>query len=288
LLPQAVHASAATATVLTQRTPYGLAAKYRFRYADLLIAVTNRPEPEVVRLALLSLHRWAGWNPAAAPVTAAFITDLTSRNWDDAATALVAMVAAGRGVDDLAGAARLLVRLENNPQVPNALPDRDHPARQRLTAVVQRAAAALSARSVEDRQVLRSIADELTDPPYLQLRLKLLTTAIRPPHLAEDLATISADLNHRPLAAAAAADLIAGHLSRTEAHWTPDELLPAATAMSTSPSLTDGLLTHALVTAAGPRTGWNAAWRDVLVALRNHPDQDVRHRALDLITSPES
>ncbi|WP_432948589.1 hypothetical protein ACQPXM_14135 [Kribbella sp. CA-253562] len=288
LLQQAVHDSAATATVLTQRTPYGLAAKYRFRYADLLIAVTNRPEPEVVRLALLSLHRWAGWNPAAAPVTAAFVTDLTSRNWNDATTALVAMVAAGRGIDELAGAVRLLVRLENNPQVPNALPDRDHPARQRLTTVVQRVAAALSARSVEDRQVLRAIADELTDPPYLHLCLKLLTTALRPAHLAEDLATISAGLGNRPLAAAAAADLIAGHLARTEAHWTPDDLLPVATTLSTSPSLTDGLITHALLTAAGSRTGWNAAWRDALVALRNHPDEDVRHRALDLTTSPEN
>ncbi|MFI5693288.1 hypothetical protein ACIA58_15695 [Kribbella sp. NPDC051586] len=59
LLQQAVHDSAATATVLTQRPAYGMASTYRGRYADLLVAVTNRPESEVVRSAVRSLPRWA-------------------------------------------------------------------------------------------------------------------------------------------------------------------------------------------------------------------------------------
>ncbi len=287
LLQQAVHDSAATATVLTQRTPYGLASKYRSRYADLLIAVTNRPEPEVTRAAVLALQHWANWNPAVAPVIAAFITDLASRTWTSAATALVGVVATNpdRGLDELIGSVRLLVRLENNPQVPDALPDRDHPARQRLTRVVDTLVRTLSHRSVETRQVVRPIADELTAPAYLLLRQKLLTAALHPAHLAEDLALLRTD---RPLAAATAAHLLANHLGGTEAHWTPDGLYPVAAQLVTSPALTDGLLTQALIKAAGPRTGWNADWRTLLVALRNHQDPDVRERALELVTSPEN
>ncbi|GAA1509698.1 hypothetical protein [Kribbella lupini] len=287
LLQQAVHDSAATATVLTQRTPYGLATTYRSRYADLLIAVTNRPEPEVARAAVLALQPWANWNNAVPPVIAAFITDLSSRTWTSAATALVGIVATSpdRGLDELIGSVRLLVRLENNPLVPDALPDRDHPARQRLTRVVDNLVRTLSHRSIDTRQVLRPIADELTATPYLQLRHKLLTAALHPAHLAEDLALLRTD---RPLAAAKAADLLANHLGRIEAHWTPDDLYPVAAQLVTSPALTDGLLTHALISAAGPRTGWNSTWRALLVALRNHHDPDVRERALELMTSPEN
>ncbi|GAB2579871.1 hypothetical protein [Kribbella endophytica] len=287
LLQQAVHDSAATATVLTQRTPYGLATKYRSRYADLLIAVTNRPEPEVARAAVLALQHWANWNTAVAPVIAAFVTDLGSRTWRSAATALVGIVATNpdRGLDELIGSVRLLVRLENNPQVPDALPDRDHPARQRLTTVVDTLVGHLSRRSIETHQVLRPIADELTATPYVHLRQKLLTAALHPAHLAEDLTLLRTD---RPLAAATAADLLANHLSRIEAHWTPDDLYPVAAQLVTSRTLADGLIAHALIKAAGPRTGWTPAWRALLVALRNHPDPDVRERALELTTSPES
>jgi hypothetical protein len=244
LLQQAVHDSAATATVLTQRTPYGLATQYRSRYADLLIAVTNRPEPEVARAAVLALQHWANWNNAVAPVIAAFVTDLGSRTWTSAATALVGIVATNpdRGLDELIGSVRLLVRLENNPQVPDALPDRDHPARQRLTRVVDNLVRTFSHRSIEARQVLRPIADELTATPYLHRRQKLLTAALH----------------------------------------------PVAAQLVTSPTLTDGLLTHAIITAAAPRTGWTPTWRALLVALRNHNDPDVRERALTLTTSPES
>ncbi|MGC4941866.1 HEAT repeat domain-containing protein [Kribbella sp. DT2] len=290
LLQQAVHDSAATATVLTQRTPYGLAGKYRSRYADLLIAVTNRAEPEVTRAAVLALQHWASWNNAAAPVIAAFITDLSSRTWTSATSALVGVVATNpdRGLDELVGSVRLLVRLENNPEVFNALPDRDHPARQRLTTLVDRLVSNLAHRSIEARQSLRPVADELTDPPYLQLRLKLLTTALYWPTLAQDLDALGNEVATRPLAAATAADLVAARLSTDSAHWTPQDVVAVAVDLSTRTDLTAGLFLQSLIATAGPRSGWQPAWRNLLVALRNHPAPDVRERALDLTTSPEN
>jgi hypothetical protein len=289
LLQQAVHDSAATATVLTQRTPYGLATKYRARYADLLIAVTNRPEPEVVRPALMALRDWASWNDAVAPVIAAFVTDLSSRSWTSAATALVGVVATApeRGLEELVGSVRLLVRLENNPAVPNALPDRDHPARQRLTTIVDRLVGALSGRSVESRQSLRPVAGELTDPPYLHLRLKLLIAALRWPAPSDDLTAIRQEVAGRPLAAVAAAELLSARLAADQAHWAPDDLVTLSIDLSARFGLADGLLAHSLIAAAGPRSGWSPAWRELLIALRNHSDDDVRQRALELTTATE-
>jgi hypothetical protein len=48
-----------------------------------------------------------------------------------------------------------------------------------------------------------------------------------------------------------------------------------------------GLLAHAYLATAGPRSGWSPEWRGVLVALRNHPAAAVRRRALDLATAVE-
>ena len=117
LLQEAVHDSPATATVLVQRSPSTMAAQDRSRYADLLIAVTNRAESPTVGAALRSLPGWAPYNPAVAPVCAAFITDLANRskNWSDASTALAAIVAAGQARDELLSVIRLLIRLESNP-----------------------------------------------------------------------------------------------------------------------------------------------------------------------------
>lgn len=291
LLQQAVHDSAATAIVLTQRSAFGLAAKYRSRYADLLVAVTNRPEPEVVRAALLSLPRWARWNRSAAPVCAGFITDLAARNrtWSDATTALVAIIAADPqlGLDDLISAVRLLVRLENDPSLPNATPDRDHPGRQRLTTVVHRLAAAFSAKPTGPRQVLRTVAAELTSPGVLPLRLHLLTYALDWTDLTPDLAAITAATGARPLAAYSAANLLHSRLTASEANWSPESLADPATQLVDDPDLAAGLLAWSLISAAGPRSGWSSAWRGLLIALRNHPSTDVRHLALDLTTASE-
>ncbi|MFG1626682.1 hypothetical protein [Kribbella sp. NPDC049227] len=291
LLQQAVHDSAATAIVLTQRSAFGLAAKYRSRYADLLVAVTNRPEPEVVRAALLALPRWARWNRSAAPVCAGFITDLAARNrtWSDATTALVAIVATDLqlGLEDLISAVRLLVRLENDPNLPNATPDRDHPARQRLTTLVHRVAAAFSAKPFERRRVLKTIAGELESPDLLALRLHLLTYAVDWSNLSAELPELRSRLGDRPLTAFSAANLLRSRLTASEANWSPESLADPATQLVHDPDLAAGLLAWSLISAAGPRSGWSSTWRTLLIALRNHPSTDVRQLALELTTASE-
>ncbi|WBQ03067.1 hypothetical protein [Kribbella sp. CA-293567] len=289
LLQEAVHDSPATATVLVQRSPATMAAQYRSRYADLLIAVTNRPEPEVVRLALVSLSGWARYNSAVAPVCAGFVTDLSIRNqtWSDATTALVAIAAGGRAQDELVSVVRLLVRLESDPNTPNAEPDRDHPARQRLTTVVNRLTAALSARSFETRRSLSLIADELTAPEYLPLRVGLLIYAFQWKTPLAELTAVADLLADRPLAIASAVTQLSTRLTNAQAQWTDTDLLSSATHLTTTGRPVDALLALTLTAAATGRTGWSPTWRALLVALRNHPSADVRHAALDLVTAVE-
>jgi hypothetical protein len=290
LLQEAVHDSPATATVLVQRAPLTMASQYRSHYADLLIAVTNRPEPEVVRLALQSMPRWARYNPAAAPVCAGFITDLSIRNstWSDATTALVAIVATGQGLDELISVVQLLVRLESNPDVPNAEADRDHPARQRLEKVVSSLSGALGAKSDDARHVLRVVADELTASEYLYFRLRLTIYGLRWHSLHHELMAVADLLSDRPIAAFGALELLRQRLDTSQAHWTPATIAETAARLATGPRLAEGLLAVLVTAAAGKRAGWPLQWRVQLRELRDHPEADVRHLAMELVTAPES
>jgi hypothetical protein len=292
VLEQAVHDSAATAVALTERRAYDVPAAYRSRYADLLIAVTTRSEPEVVGPALIALRGWARYNRAAARVCADFISDLTirSRVWRDATGALVAIVAINPsdGLDELIETVRLLVRLEDDPDLPNATADRDHPARQRLTYLVTQLSTQLSGRSAQVRQVLKVIAAELTGSDFLHLRLQLLVTSLRTAHLSDELSALRQAVGDDPLAAHTAADLLRIRLATTEPAWTPESVLPVAESMVQAPDPVSGVLAHVLLAAAAPRAGWSPDWRQLVVSLRNHPHPSIRRQALDLTTAVET
>ena len=287
LLQQAVHDSAATATVLTQRPAYGMAAKYRARYADLLVAVTNRSEQEVVRSAVRALPRWARWNPAIAPICVDFIADLSTPTvWNDATTALVA-IDPELAVDEIVRAVRLLVRLEADPRLPDALADRDHPARQRLDVLVKRLSQAFFRKSADARRILKTIAAELDGPDLLSMRLMLLVDSLDWQTPDTDLRALIDALEGRPLAAQAAAFRLGARLDTLPTHWTPELLEQPARTMLRGETLMSGLVARSLIGAAGRRTGWAPAWRELLVELRNHPHPDVRQEALELTTAAE-
>ncbi|GAB2661655.1 hypothetical protein [Kribbella swartbergensis] len=292
VLEQAVHDSAATAVALSERRAYDVPAVYRSRYTDLLIAVTTRSEPEVVGPALVALRGWGRFNRAAARVCADFVSDLSIRNriWRDATGALVAIVATNPsdGLDELIDAVRLLVRLEDDPDLPDATADRDHPARQRLTYLVTQLSAQLSGRSAAVRQVLKQVAAELTSAEFLHLRLQLLVTSLQLARLAEELSALHQAVADDPLAAHTAADLLRNRLVITEPAWTPESVLPVTASIVQAPDPASGLLAHVLLAAAAPRAGWSPEWRQLLVSLRSHPHPATRRHALDLTTAVEA
>ncbi|MEV6417656.1 hypothetical protein [Kribbella sp. NPDC051718] len=285
LLQEAVHDSPATAEALVQRAPLSIAAQYRSRYADLLIAVTNRPESPTVGAALRSLAGWAPYNPAVAPVCAAFITDLTNRsnNWSDAANALSGMIAAGHGRDELISAVRLLVRLESKPDVPNAEADRDHPARQRLTLLMAKVGGAVDWTS---KQPLLDAAAELVAPEYLALRVQPMIWALDWTEPMTGLTEVADLMADRPLVIAAAAQQLRYRL-HSPSHRTATKTLAPATELARTGRAVDGHLALAMVAAASDNSAWSPAWRALLADLRNHPTPDVRYAALDLTTASE-
>ncbi|NEA37181.1 hypothetical protein [Streptomyces sp. SID13031] len=285
LLQEAVHDSPATAAMLIQRPPLSMATQYRSRYADLLIAATNRPETPTVGAALRSLAGWAPYNPAVAPVCAGFITDLANRshNWSDAATALADIVAAGQARDELISVVRLLIRLESKPGVPNAESDRDHPARQRLTLVMAKVGGAVD---WSTKQPLLDAAAELVAPEYLALRVHPLIWALDWTEPMAGLTAVADLIADRPLVIAVAAEQLRFRL-HSPAHRTATKTLTPATELAATGRAVDGHLALAMVAAASDNTAWSPAWRDLLISLRNHPIPDVRYAALDLTTANE-
>jgi hypothetical protein len=184
---------------------------------------------------------------------------------------------------------RLLVRLEDDPALPNAEPDRDHPARQRLTSLVNQLTHQFSTRSAELRALLKNVAAELSAPDFLHLRLQLLVTSLQTTELATELPQLRDAVADNPLPALTAADLLRVRLTATESAWTPSDLLDLTTSLvQATDDTTSGLFAHTLLTVAGPRAGWPSEWRHLLTTLRTHTNPAVRHRALDLTTSAEN
>jgi len=132
------------------------------------------------------------------------------------------------------------------------------------------------------------VAAELDDPGLLHLRLELLVHSIAWPNLPAELPTLITAVADRPLLAHHTASLLGTRLSWTHPQWTPALLEQPAHSLVQGDSLMEGLLAWTLIGEAGRRTNWSPAWRDLLVALRNHSQPDVRQLALDLITSPEA
>jgi hypothetical protein len=134
---------------------------------------------------------------------------------------------------------------------------------------------------------LRRVAAELEGPELLQLRLDALVYSIDRGRPEPDLSAVIEAVAGRPLAAQHAAFLFGALLGMREAEWTPAALEPTARELLQGPSLIEGLLSEAIIAAAGSRSGWAPVWRELLIALRNHPEADVRQAALETVTATE-
>ncbi|WP_233598666.1 hypothetical protein [Amycolatopsis sp. WAC 01375] len=63
------------------------------------------------------------------------------------------------------------------------------------------------------------------------------------------------------------------------------ELFGAARALTANPM--EALLAASIASQAGPQAGWSRPWRELVTALRDHADADVRERASHIVFSPE-
>ncbi|WP_052388282.1 pentapeptide repeat-containing protein [Dactylosporangium aurantiacum] len=80
----------------------------------------------------------------------------------------------------------------------------------------------------------------------------------------------------RPVLAARLAERLG---RRLDGDVEPERTRPIAVALAAGPGHADGMFALAYTTTGG-RLGWPAPWRNVVAALRRHPDPDVRDAAL--------
>lgn len=284
LLRLAVDDSVATARALLGRTPASVPAESRTCYGGLVLAVTGRPEPEVVCAALAALQTWGRWTPATASTCSTFVTDLgtPSQVWRAAAKTLAAVTAIA-GTEDVIEVLDLLAQLDETPSRPEAEPDRDRPARQRLLAVVDLLATTIRREAPERRTGLHEIANSLPDAYHLQ-RVDLRLAAVEGNELLTTLLDLTAA---SPYQAVLLSQKVRRALNADTKTWSLNKVGTTVMSLHERGDLIGGLFALHLVDAVGQRTQWAAEWRTWLTALRRHPDPDVRQAALNTTTAKE-
>jgi len=219
----------------------------------------------------------------AARSAAAVLGDLSGdAGWREAAVTLVAAAREGSGTrplvslvtrmarpePDVARDAARRERLGRLAELVLALPEE---VRRRLRPTAHGMAAALGA----DRTLID-----------LQQRLRLGTLDWRSPaDVRRVLIEAVGRCSTRPLQTEALAGRLRDTLEADPGAWEPEPLLRMAGELATRAGGTAPLLALALAAAAGPRTGWDQPWLDLVESLRSHPEPAVAAAAGSVPTS---
>ncbi|WP_285661877.1 hypothetical protein [Actinorhabdospora filicis] len=269
---------------------WDIAPRHAAAYAALVLAAGRHPDRNTALAAWNAYPSWSAQAPGGTATIADAVADLDNRTtWRQAAHALVWLLDSGVPEDT---AAALIERLLSATGQPDALADRDLPARRRIATLCSD----LDhwARTQDGTADLAPVAAAgrllAAHPEYLAEGCTLLVAATLPYGPEPGLAAIADRLHDRPLAAARTAEAVeTWYASRTS--FTPEPLLATAEALSTRGDLPGGLLSLALVVAVAKATPErrpsDPAARGLVARLRRHPEAEVRTLALNLATAPE-
>ncbi|MEV6751472.1 hypothetical protein [Streptomyces sp. NPDC051214] len=284
LLRDAARGEAVLRTAVLRVRPLDLAPEHRERYARLVREAVGADDDEAAGQALAALARWAPWSPDAASVLAHAVADLDRRaTWQVAARGLVTAAAtAPGGVEALCGA---LAALAAGSDASDA-PDRDLPARRRIDYV---------ARTLTDEgEVYRTAALRAAEllagyGDFVPQAAEVLAGAValdgESAEVADAVSRLARLHEGRPALAVRTASVLGARLAETEGETA--SLLPVARRLAEDGGHASGLFAVAAVESLGERTGWPAAWRDLLGSLRGHGVPDVRDAALTVCTTRE-
>ncbi|MFF8609620.1 hypothetical protein ACF06X_27255 [Streptomyces sp. NPDC015346] len=281
----AIEGPDAARRTLLDVNPADLAPAHRSRYGELIARLPFVAEEQVAGQALFSLHDWARYTSAAGTTLACVYTDLTSP---------LSVWRASYGLTDLAQSElphpiggvepgsllldvvdRLLAFIAAGEEE-GGVRGGDLPARRRLESLI--------GSSIRDRRMCAALARRLAaEPAVTALRTALLVRALdleaAAPHLLLSLRELTAAIGGRPVLAVRVAEDL------EEAHRYGDPLadpaaaLDAVDALSGDGGLVEGLLAVGLATALGARQNWPESCRSAVVALRRHPELEVREAA---------
>ncbi|MDX3186815.1 hypothetical protein PV458_00220 [Streptomyces sp. MN03-5084-2B] len=270
----------AVATAVTEAVPLTIAEHHRARYGALVRAVAGSADSDTARIGLAAWPAWSVWDREGPAAVVTLIGDLTrTATWRYAVDALLTACAV---TGDPAPVHDVVTTLVDQSEV--AVAGRDQPARQRLRLFLVR----LAARLDTGGEAMRAAAEELsmTLAERAEYRTDALLLAIsalpRRGDLLPALRRIAA-LADRPAPAWQVADRLAAWLTGHDP--SRSELFGTAQALTASPA--EALLAASIASRAGPHAGWPAPWRELVSALRNHRDADVRERASHLFFAPE-
>lgn len=267
--------------------PQETARAHRRRFGALVARLAFAEDERTADRALSDLAHWARYAPEAGEALVTVYTDVTrpGRHWS-VSSALHEL--SGSGLPHpLGGVApgsllgetvdRLLVRVAAGEPEGGGRGG-DLPALRRLRSL-------LSSPRLEPRDcaaLARRLADE---PLATATRVGLLVRAIDMdgPESGLDAALdelVDAVANRPVLAAAAAEDIDEAHRYRARLD-DPSAVLATVRTLGDSGDLVRGLVAAALATALGARQGWPEPCRAAVIALRRHPEPDVRELAYE-------
>ncbi|MQY14704.1 hypothetical protein SRB5_48800 [Streptomyces sp. RB5] len=273
---------------LARATVFEVDPEHRPRYAALLRAACEPRDPDVAQALYPVLVEWAPWDPGMARVLAADVTDLTDRStWALAADNLVRMLP--EEADTYAGT--LTALLTAAAVQPDAQPERDLPARQRIDHLTGELATRSVRLATPMRPVLLRTSEILAehghrdfDTAAARIRLHALDLDADADTLVSGLREVRRLCGGRPVAVAALTPALDARLRGAGSPGRTEALGAAADALAPG----EGLFAVVLTAVGGERSRWAQPWRDRLRGLRAHPDPDVRAAARERLTAREA
>ncbi|MGW8761519.1 hypothetical protein ACWGN5_03350 [Streptomyces sp. NPDC055815] len=265
--------------------PADLAPAHRSRYGELVARLASVPEEQVVESALFALRDWARYTPAAGAALAEVCTDLASPwNADRAGYGLTELarselphpIGGAAPGSLLHGVVDRLLALVAAGEPEGGGRGRDLPARRRLHSLL--------GSSIHDHRMCAALARQLAaEPAVAATRTALLVRAIdleaTEPDLLLSLRELAAAVDGRPVLAARVAKDVEETYRYGTAPVDATAALGAVRVLADDGGLVEGLLAAALVSALGIRLNWPAPCRAAVLALRRHPDREVRETA---------
>lgn len=255
-----------SALSLIRTQPAQLAVRHRARFAQVLALAAAGADPEAIE----ALGAWTRWSPHLAEQISVLAASA------DLVTATAAIRAVSVSASSVADWTPFLTIVESlagtaaNSDQPNAEPDCDQPANQRISWLIE----ALCPNQVTNagwyRQRLDLLATSLERfPDQATLAWTVRLAAINWSDPAAQLAALAEGVD--PLRTAELSQLLNQALLAARQLGVEPQLAQAADLLAEQPNAPAAGLALALVADGGVHAGWTTPWRDRLRALRQHP-----------------
>ncbi|MEU5149219.1 hypothetical protein AB0G42_18760 [Streptomyces yangpuensis] len=281
----AAHGPDVVRRALLDRGTMDLAPAHRPRYGELVARLPLVADECTANAALGVLEYWAPYAPAAGRVLADVYTDLASPLSDWRARSGLQQLAQSELPHPLGGVApgsllhgvvERLLALITAGEPEGGGPGGDLPARRRLDCLLTS--------WTRDHRMCAALARRLaTEPQLTATRTALLVRAIDlagpEPDILLALRELAAAIGDRPVLAGRVAEDLKSVHRYGEPLAAPAAALAAIGSLGDDGGLVEGLLAVGLATALGMRHNWPDTCRAPVVALRRHPEPEVRETA---------